>query len=69
MMGLGVSRAACSPYRHRGWPVGVVQEKQIRARAGMKQLRDNMRNRRLKVADRVSKHMLFNVRFFPKVCT
>ena len=48
-------------------PGRLVQEKQIRARAGMRQLRERMRDRRLQVTDRVSKHMLANVRLLPKV--
>lgn len=44
----------------------AAQEKQIRARAGMRQLSERMRDR-LKVNDRVSKQMLANVRLLPKV--
>lgn len=44
-----------------------VQEKQIRAKASMRELRERMRTQRLQVADRVSKRMLANVRLFPKV--
>lgn len=61
-----VLRNLARGYSRKDLGVSLMREKQIKAKAGMRQLRENMRDRRLKVADRVSKHVMRNVRIFPK---
>ena len=50
-------------YLRRADCVGGVQEKQIRAKANIKQLQDRMRDQRQQVATRLQR----NVRLLPKV--